>query len=441
LVLNLKRAMGQAIVLAVFFAVRLNATVLIHSPSNEVTVGTSVDFVASASTITCSKGIKSMGIYLDSKLIYKVAGNALSTTVAVKPGKHKTEVKEWDHCGGSSSITRKIVATTQVGVNMAAPLSNSFVSSPVNFVATGTTDCANGISGMGVYVDNQLVFASSGPSLNTQLNLSPGIQSAEIQEWDNCGGSSTMPLEFIVEGAPGTGTVLSNIQAATGWKGYAEYPPAYDICSTNCPGIYWSMEQNTASPSLSGNATEFDMGGVPPNSVAYSDILWTNPVLGQFSSQGIPDTNHTLLPTLHNFTYDADFFVTNLPVTQVLEFDISMYMGPVGMIWGTQCNNLGDQSWDIWNNASGYWFSTGVPCNPINNAWNHITIQAQREPDNTLLYESITLNGSTAILNTTEAPFTVPASWWGVTMNYQMDGNKKMSPNTTYLDNLTLTFW
>jgi hypothetical protein len=116
-------------------------------------------------------------------------------------------------------------------------------------------------------------------------------------------------------------------------------------------------------------------------------------------------------------------------------------MGPVGMIWGTQCNNIGGQVWDIWNNATEHWISTGVPCNLINNGWNHVTIHAQREPDNTLLYQSITLNSTTAILNSTYAPFTVPASWWGITLNYQMDGNHAMSSNTTYLDNLTLTSW
>jgi hypothetical protein len=26
-------------------------------------------------------------------------------------------------------------------------------------------------------------------------------------------------------------------------------------------------------------------------------------------------------------------------------------------------------------------------------------------------------------------------------LNYQMDGNSKMSSNTTYLDNLTFTYW
>ncbi len=197
------------------------------------------------------------------------------------------------------------------------------------------------------------------------------------------------------------------------------------------------MWQHQTSPSLSGNATRFNISGTAP----YADVLWSNPLIGQYSTQNLPDTGHTLLPTLHYFTYDADFFVTNASVTQVLEFDISMYMNGVGMIWGNQCNNLGGKVWDIWDNVNAKWASAGIPCNLINNGWNHVTLQVQRQSNNTLLYQSITLNGVTSNIDRTYAPFTVPTSWWGITLNYQMDGDYKMSANSTYLDNLKLTYW
>jgi hypothetical protein len=56
------------------------------------------------------------------------------------------------------------------------------------------------------------------------------------------------------------------------------------------------------------------------------------------------------------------------------------------------------------------------------------------------VYQSITLNGVTTNINKTYAPFTVPSSWYGITVNYQMDGDYKQSANTTYLDNLSLTY-
>ena len=230
---------------------------------------------------------------------------------------------------------------------------------------------------------------------------------------------------------------LAKIQASPGWNQWGQYSPDFVDCNAPCPGITWSMTQGIEAPSLSGNATQFRIGGTIP----YSDVLFSNPVIGQFSTQGLPDNDHTLVPTIHNFIYDADFYVTDESVTQVLEFDVSMYFNGVSMIWGTQCNHLGDRDWDIWDNVKVHWVSTGVSCALIDKGWNHLTIQVQREADNSLLYQTLTLNGVTTALNASYPPGSAPASWWGVTVNYQMDGDSKQSTNTTYLDNLSLTYW
>ena len=197
------------------------------------------------------------------------------------------------------------------------------------------------------------------------------------------------------------------------------------------------MSQGIKSISLSGNATQFNLGGTVP----YSDVLWSLPLIGQYSTQGLPDSGKTLLPTLHNFTYDAWFYVTNATASQALEFDINMYMSGVGMTWGNQCRIAGGNEWDIWDNVNGAWVPTGVACNPTIGGWNHVTIQAQREADNSLLFQSIELNGVTANINKTYPPFAVPQSWYGITVNYQMDGNFSQTADTTYLDNFTFTYW
>jgi hypothetical protein len=255
-----------------------------------------------------------------------------------------------------------------------------------------------------------------------------------IEEWDSCGGASYAPVDVTVQHSQ---NVLSNLHATGGWKSWGEFAPKYDICPSACTGVTWSMLQHVASPSLSGNSTRFTIGGSTP----YSDVLWSNPVIGQNTTQGLPDYDHALLPTLHNFTYDAYVYLTNPSITQVLEFDINMYMGGAGLIWGHQCNILGGKEWDIWDNVNARWVSTGVACNLISNGWNHVTMQVQRGADNSLLYQSITVNGTTANINKTYASFAVPAGWWGVTLNYQMDGNYKQSSNITYLDNFSLAYW
>jgi len=194
------------------------------------------------------------------------------------------------------------------------------------------------------------------------------------------------------------------------------------------------MKGGITSPSLSNNATQFNLGGTAP----YGDALFSPGLIGDNSTE-IPDADHTLLSTLHSFTYDVDFYVTDATTTQSLEFDLSMSLNGVGMIWGQQCNHLGDGDWDIWDNVNAKWVSAGVPC-AFMNGWNHVTIQVQRKADNTLVYQSIALNGTTYTLNMSYPPGTVPAGWWGLTANYQMDGDYKQSPNTTYLDNFNVTY-
>lgn len=408
------------------------ATVVVSSPANGSTVGTSVQFVASANTTTCSKGVAAMGIYVDNSLDYVVNGISLNTTLSLATGKHLAVVQGWDYCGGATSAPLTLTVSMQSGVSVVSPANGSTVSSPAAYVATATTACAKGVAATGIYVDDQLAYIGQGSSVNTQLTLPGGSHKTVVQDWDNCGGSATAIVNVNV-----AGTTLSNLQALGGWNQWGELAPVYNICTSSCPGITWSMYQHVSSPSLSGNATQFNMGGTTP----YSDVLWSNPLIGDGTTEGLPDKAHTLLPSIHNMTVDTDIYVTNLAITQDLEFDINLYMNGIGMEWGTECNHLADGVWDIWNNVNAAWVPTTIPCSLNNAAWNHVTLQVQRESNNDLLYQSITVNGVTHTINQTVAPFPVPSGWWGMTVNYQMDGNYNQSPNTTYLDKTTVTYW
>jgi len=415
------------------------ATVVVSTPSNGETVGSSVQFVASASTSTCSKGVASIGIYVDNKLDYQVNGIKLNTSLDLSAGTHKAVVEEWDYCGGATSTTIDLTVHGQeAGVSVTSPANGSTVSSPAAYVASATTSCSSGVAAMGIYVNGQLAYKTQGAKLNTQLELSAGSQKTVVQQWDNCGGSSNTPVNVTVSGGTSStgGNTISNLQAIGGWHQWGELPPVYNICNAPCSGVTWSMNQHVSSPSLDGNATKFTIAGSRP----YSDVLWSNPVIGQGNTNNLTDSDHKLLPTLHDFTLDTYVYITDFAVTQDLELDINMYLDGVGMEWGTQCNHLADGAWDLWNNETAHWFSSGIPCSLNNGAWNHITIQVQRESNNDLLYQSISINGVTHTINKTVAPFKVPSGWWGMTVNYQMDGNFKQATNTTYVDKTTFTY-
>lgn len=409
------------------------AGVTVTAPANGVTVQGPVQYVASATTTSCSKGVGSMGIYTaPGVLVYVVNGASLNTSLNLSPATYNTVVEEWDNCGGAATTPVTITVSGQTGVYVTAPANNSAVGSPVQFTATATTTCSKGVSAMGIYTaPSQLAYVVNGASLNYSLPLSPGKYNAVVEEWDGCGGAATTPVTITVGG-----NSFSNLQHSGGWAGYGQGPPNFIDCSPSpCDGITYSMAQGIKSPSMSGESTQFNLSGTAD----YSDGLWNNHLIGDQSSQGMPDTNHTLVPTFHNFTYDVYFYGTNLSLSQAVEFDINQFFDGLGFIWGHECRIAGGNEWDVWDNVTAQWIPTGIACNPVSNSWNHVTIQVERTSSNQLLYQSITLNGVTSTLNQTYNPGSAPG-WWGITVNYQMDGNYEQSPYSVYLDELTFAY-
>lgn len=422
------------------------ATVNVTSPANGSTINGAVPYKATATTTTCSKGVGSMGIYTSpGVLAYVVNGASLNTSLNLNPGTYNTTVEEWDNCGGATTAPIKVTVTGgsgSSGVVVTSPANNGTVGSPVTYSATATTSCSKGIGSMGIYTaPGVLAYVSNGSTLNTNLTLSNGTYHTTVEEWDNCGGAATTPITITVSGGSGGGSggggnTFSNLQHSGGWGQYGQGPPNFVDCSPSpCDGITFSMAQNVKSPSMSGMTSSFYLAGTAD----YSDALFNNHLIGDLSSQGMPDNNHTLVPTLHNFTYDVYFWGGNLGLSQAVEFDINQFFDNMGFIWGHECRIAGGNEWDIWDNVAAHWVPTGIPCNPVSNQWNHLTIKVQRTSNNDLYYQSITLNGQTYNVNQTYQHGTT-TGWYGVTVNYQQDGNYKQSPYTIYLDELSFTY-
>ena len=414
------------------------ASVSVSAPANGSTVSSTVQYVASANS-SCPSGVSAMGIYTaPDQLVYTVAGAKLNTLLTLNPGVYHTVVEEWDNCGGASVTPVTITVGSGGGVSVAAPKNNSPVSSTVQYVASASSSCGKGVSAMGIYTaPGQLAYTTQGAQLNTLLTLKPGVYDTAVQEWDNCGGSAVTPVTITVGGGSNSG-VFTNLHQQLGWTGYGLLPSLYNICTTCSPAgpqVTWSMTQNISSPSLSGNSSLMDIGG----ETVYSDVLWNNHLIGNFSSQGMPDYNQTIVPNLHNFTYDVYFYVEDPSVSQALEFDINQFVGGYSYIWGHECRIAGGNEWDIWDNPGQKWHPTGIACNPLANAWNHLVLQVQRTSDNHILFQSITLNGVTSTLNYYEDPTTT--TWYGVTVNYQQDGNYAQTPYSVWLDKLNFTYW
>jgi hypothetical protein len=293
-----------------------------------------------------------------------------------------------------------------------------FLSAGVFMLAAGC-----GVAGQSSAASSSVAATSSGSSSTSGTGSAGGSGTGSGSAGSGSGSSSSGNSGSSTgsgSSAPdnGNATVLSNLQTASGnWRSWGQVGPDFVDCPAPCSESTWQQTFGVATPSDGGNATKFE---IAPN-VPYADVLF---------SAG-----------LHHFVYDTDFYVTDPSITQSLEFDLSLWMsGIAGMTFGHQCNHLGDGAWDIWNNGNSQWVSTKVPCQ-FTQGWNHLTLQVQIQPDNSVLYQSITLNGDVSTLNITSPAGVCPQGWWGLAANYQMDSDYQGAPNTTYLDNLSVSYW
>src|SRR6266568_8986522 len=97
------------------------------------------------------------------------------------------------------------------GVTVTAPSSGATVQSPVHFVASATTGCSKGVSAIGIYTaPSQLAYVVNGASLDTKLTMNAGDYSTVVQEWDNCGGSSSTTVPITVTGGGQEGVFVNS---------------------------------------------------------------------------------------------------------------------------------------------------------------------------------------------------------------------------------------
>jgi phospholipase C len=127
------------------------ATVTVTSPIAGSTVTSPVHYVASATASSCSKGVASMGIYVNNKLVYVVNATKLDHLLTLAAGYEHTVVEEWDHCGGAS------FATINLTVKSSAPSAPT-----VSISANPSSVAAGGSSTLNVTATNSSTVVLSG---------------------------------------------------------------------------------------------------------------------------------------------------------------------------------------------------------------------------------------------------------------------------------------
>jgi 6-phosphogluconolactonase len=92
-----------------------------------------------------------------------------------------------------------LLSAAQTVVVVTSPANNSNVSSPVHYVASATTSCAQGISGMRIYIAPHVsALATNLDHIDALLKLVPGSYQTVVQAFDNCGGVGKTPVNITV---------------------------------------------------------------------------------------------------------------------------------------------------------------------------------------------------------------------------------------------------
>jgi len=297
----------------------------------------------------------------------------------------------------------------------------------MNVVATATPQ--NPIFFMRVYVDQVAEYFTFTNSINTLIFVAPGQHTVEVMAEDKQGYISATILNVTVTSQPSQ-YAISGIQNMPGWQSCAaDFPTGSgrdgQVCASGNPEPPTSsMTEGQSSPAMDGKSAKFTMGG--PN--GYSNELYFNAIAGGSS--------------VSHFTYDLYFYIDNPDAPQALEFDTNQTFGGYRWVWGSECNFNGEKPpmWDIWDDASGIWRESSVPCNRFPaNTWVHLVWQFERV-GNQVHYISLQVGDQTYNVDTyynNQVDWTLEE----IDVAFQMDLEQPPIPYNVWLDEVNLTAW
>jgi hypothetical protein len=314
------------------------------------------------------------------------------------------------------------VSFAAVNVTLISPTSNSSSAAPIHLVANATGPAV--IIGWDAEIDGQFVWTGPGvPNIDVWIPATQGTHQLVVHAYDRHGifGAAVVQITVTADGLPApppNAIVFDKIQQNGNW-GSCNDP---GCAGGSGVGTYW-MAQNQTAPSLSGGAAEFYNSGV------WDNALWWQK-MGANSNA-------------HNFLWDFYFYLdSNYNVSaQALEFDAFQFINGYNYMMGTECV-YPSQIWDTWNEASGHWVHSNIPCPHFApNTWHHMQLYTTTNT-NTLQYTYVTMviDGKSIPMNITGNALYLN---WGnnLGVQWQLDENANGSGVHEWMDNAKLTIW
>ena len=206
-----------------------------------------------------------------------------------------------------------------------------------------------------------------------------------------------------------------------------KYWTSCDVCAgpngAGTVSTHWFAQFQT-SPAIDGSAMQFFLGP----STAYASALWWRQ-MGPHNSAA-------------HFTYDLQFYLTDIAAAQALEFDVNQTIGGVKYIFGTECDLRGTYKgyWRLYD-ADLHWQATTVPCTGVTvNTWHHLTWELERTTDGHTHFIAVTLDGTRHAVDIFYNPRTTGGTD-ELNAAFQMDGNKYLTAYSVWIDKMKLTYW
>jgi hypothetical protein len=274
----------------------------------------------------------------------------------------------------------------------------------------------------------------STPTASSALYTSPIAVSttktiAAIAVAQGYSNSNAVSAAYTIKQAAANGPAIpANAVVATELQTYPNWKFNHD---PGTPGTASGSKTLVGSPSLSGNAADFDNGYTNYGGEIYHITF-----------------GYDAVPT--NFVYDAQVYIAAGSQIGNLEMDMNQVI-PNGdtVIYGFQCD--GDHgTWDYSSNVSGLhshisWLHSTQPCNPnkwARNAWHHVQISYSRDEVGHVTYHSVWLDGVEAPINQT-VPTAESLGWahGDLLLNFQVDGIAGSNASVIYVDNLSVARW
>jgi hypothetical protein len=210
------------------------------------------------------------------------------------------------------------------------------------------------------------------------------------------------------------------------FRNYEESTDNWHTCSDCAGGGSTTANFSTqlqSSPAMNGMSRQFHNGGA-----AWSNVLWYRAVGPQNFAT--------------NFLWDfwVYFDATTAANAWTAEYDLYQSIGGFEFMIGSQCN-FGDGHWDTWNQASGNWVHTTIPCPRFTSStWHHIQWYMQRVSSTQYRYDTLVVDGQPYTVNQT---FSGSSAGWSdvLGIQWQLDLGGNGLPANEWVDQVTLTIW